>query len=510
MRLDLCLILIAVVTTLLYGLLVVRDRVPTAGLIVLAGLCLVPWLLTGRLSYATPLDYPIIALLALLPLSLSLTFDQSLTVPKIQALVLCVVFFYVIVNYLRHFSRLKLAILGIVLLAFILPTLAVLATNWAGSDFSLPVRAMNRLTALLPFLSRFSAGGGIHVNTTGGTLAFFVPLLLSLLWDNHAFSGAFLAKRRKATLWAVLYKVLICLALVYTLVILVFTSSRGSYLGVLMGIFAVLVWKDKRFLWLIPIGVLVFAIALFVFANGNLADFIALLDTSAEGDTVPVRLQYWQRTLFMIQDFSITGSGIGTYGRVFDELYTFNTFSVLEDPSFYAHNMYLAVAAGMGIPALILYLSLFAAFATMIITTVKNAPPIVRVTLIGLSSGMLAHMVYGLWDNYMLGEKLALVLWLFFALATALYIHRDAFNPQAEAHTVTPITFWQTGKRWAVTFFIGLANWVLFSAAAIALINLNPYLSLTLVVLGGVVLGFLLTRRFTHLQAQINPLPAIQ
>ena len=76
-------------------------------------------------------------------------------------------------------------------------------------------------------------------------------------------------------------------------------------------------------------------------------------------------------------------------------------------------------------------------------------------------------------------------MWLFFALATALYIHRDAFNPQAEAHTVTPITFWQTGKRWAVTFFIGLANWVLFSAAAIAVINLNPYLSLALALLGG-------------------------
>ena len=79
-----------------------------------------------------------------------------------------------------------------------------------------------------------------EIDSWGGRgSAFFVPLLLSLLWDNHAFSGAFLAKRRKATLWAVLYKLLICLALVYTLVILVFTSSRGSYLGVLMGIFAI-------------------------------------------------------------------------------------------------------------------------------------------------------------------------------------------------------------------------------------------------------------------------------
>lgn len=512
-RKDVSLIAIFLLVVLLYALLVIRDTIPPAGLAALAGLWLLHWVLSGHLSSSTPLDMPILGLFALLPLSLSISVNYALTLPKIYGLLLCVAFFYVVINYFRDFKRTPLAIAAFILLALAVPVLGLLAADWAGSSFTLPARILNRLSMNIPLLGKLSTGGGIHVNTIGGTLTFFVPLLISMLWDEGALRRNFLLRFKNPGLHNSLMKLLLLVALALVLVMLVLTQSRGSYLGAGVGVLALLIWKRPRLFWLIPLIIILLVAAFLVFGQGDLRTFFSLLDTSREGDTFWVRLDYWQRTVYLIQDFPVTGVGLGTYGKVFDELYTFTPFSSQGQPAFYAHNMYLAVAASMGIPALVLFCALFSGCASMVYLTYRKVRSSVKILLIGLSCGVLANLAYGLWDNYLLGEKLALVLWVYLGLISAIFIHQERFqhhHHQNEDLTATREHSTRRGfKPWLAQVLIGVVSWVLISLLALAFVNLNAYLSLAIAALGGILLGYLLTRRFETAAVRFEPAPSV-
>ena len=349
---NLTLITIFVTLVGLYAFLMVKDRVPLPGIAFLAILWLAYWVLEKRFSFATPLDLPTLCLLGLLSLSLINSVDMSLTLTKVYGLVLGILTFFWIVNYLRSVAQLKLVILALLILALATPVAGFFATDWTGSSFTLPSRILTYLETFVPALAGFSAGGGIHVNTLGGTLTFFIPLLISLLSDTKAIQRTYLQNSSYSGLVMLLGKILLVISLVLCLIILILTQSRGSYLGVSLGVLTLIIWKTPRLYWLIPFLIVIIISAFLVFGDGNLMKFISILDTSVDGNTLQVRLDYWKRTIFMIQDFPFTGVGLGAYGKVFDDLYTFSPFASETLPSFYAHNMYLGVAASMGLPTL--------------------------------------------------------------------------------------------------------------------------------------------------------------
>ena len=58
----------------------------------------------------------------------------------------------------------------------------------------------------------------------------------------------------------------------------------------------------------------------------------------------------------MIQDFSITGIGMGTYPQVIELLYPLS--AVTYQPAYHSHNLYLQIAVDVGLPGLIAWLSI--------------------------------------------------------------------------------------------------------------------------------------------------------
>lgn len=495
-------VFLLITTIALYILLVIQDNIPVVGLIALVILWLIHWIVNGKFNHTPPIMLPILGLLALIPISIKSSVNLGLTLPKVFGLVLSVVLFYIIINYFHSISRLGLAIIALVLLTIAVPIMGFLAADWSGSSFTLPSRVLNELVQYIPFIDKFSSGGGIHVNTVGGTLTFFVPLLVSILWDDQSINRTYFYPRDNAKTINIICKLLVLSTLTFVLTILILTQSRGSYLGVTVGLLVLLIWKRPKVYWLIPMLVVITLAIFLVFADGNIYKFISLLDTSQESDTLQTRLDYWQRTIFLIQDFPITGVGLGTYGKVFDEIYSFTPFPQEGQPAFYAHNMYLAVAASMGIPALILFFALFSITATMVISMYRKVRSVARILLIGLSCGILANLIYGLWDNYLLGEKLAVVLWIYLGIITAIYIHQNKLAHH-RSQGLTPAEdepqrqqFNLNSKNWVVDFFFGAGNWMLFSLVAIAFININPYVSLAIASVGGILLGFLCTKQF--------------
>ena len=99
----------------LYAIFMVSDKVPLSGFVALGLLWVARWRVTGRVTVATPMDMAILALLAILPVSLYVSTDWSLSLPKVFGLILGIAIFYAVVNAVSTIRRVELATAGLIL-----------------------------------------------------------------------------------------------------------------------------------------------------------------------------------------------------------------------------------------------------------------------------------------------------------------------------------------------------------------------------------------------------------
>jgi putative inorganic carbon (hco3(-)) transporter len=496
-----------VLIIVLYAIFMVSDKVTSAGLAALGFLWIARWWITSRLTLATPMDMPILGILIMLPVSLYASTDWSLSLPKIYGIILGVAIFYAIVNAIDTILKVNLTITGLILLSIAVSGLGLVGTDWLSNKLFSLQQVYKLLPRLIQAVPR-SIAGGIHPNIIGGALAFFIPLQASLLWDGWEFKiMQFVKNERLADIVRVSSKPFLIFSLAITSATLLLTQSRGSILGVFIGLFALAVWHDRRFLWVIPLAALGLLVMVQVWGSGSLTEFVSRMDTTG-GGTFPGRMEIWQRAIYMIQDFPFSGVGIGTFDPVAHVLYPF--FLVGPDVQIpHAHNMLLEVAVDLGIPGLVFYAALLSAFAFSVWRAYQKAARPWRGLIVGLACGMLAHQIFGIMDAYMLGTKLGAVMWLFFGLVTTLYIRRDQLamefteydndkevekagksNVMGSSAVERKSGVWQWLNRLG-TFFLPFAYWALFSMLAISFVGDQPYISLAIALVGGGILGFI-------------------
>jgi len=496
---ELLLLIIFLITITLYAFLMVWDKIPIIGLAILGLFWFLYWKLCGRFKLATPIDLPIILILSFLLVSFYISVDKSLTLPKIFGVILGIAFFYLIINTLRRFQLNYVIIPTLVIIACGISVLGIIGSDWSGSNFFLPSKILNYLSMRSDLIQKLTASGGIHVNTIGGVLTFFVPLLVSLLWDGGSYYDGLLESGHQPRIRQMWYRASVLLALFIVVAVVILTQSRGSILGCVIGVVALLIWRNNRFVILIPIILIALLVSIQVLSNGNINDFITLLDTG-EDTTLQVRFEYWKSVILLIRDFPLTGTGLGTYGKIFNELYDFIPFAARGKDFFYAHNMYLAVVADLGIPGFIVYISLFSSIVPMVLDTIKSIKPDSRTLLIGLTCGFIAHLVYGVWDNFMLGEKLGIVMWIYLGLITAIFLQNDNQINSLWTQENTFIDNLTSRKnpqfwlRWLRNLTIGLGFWIFASIISVSFVNINIYASLIIALFSGVILGALLVK----------------
>jgi putative inorganic carbon (HCO3(-)) transporter len=461
-------------TSALYLLLMVRDTLPPPALIVLLVLWVAFWILNRSLVQANPLNLPILLLLLLLPLSLVVSIDRSPSLTKVYGLALSASFFLLLVSALRSKRFLPLVLVGFVLLAGGICLLGLVGADWSLLSGTLFSPLTDRLPHLIESVPR-STFNGVNVNTIGGALTFFMPLFVLLLWDRAAILQAFHEGTPSIKLPKTLYTLLALGGFLLVSLTLLLTQSRGALLGSLVGILALAVWKDRRFLWVIPVVLLGIALVFLLTAHGNFTTFIRMLDTN-EYNTLSGRLEAWRNAIYLIQDFPVTGAGIGTSSKLFGEVYTFVPFALQGFGSYHAHNLLLAVTIDLGIPGLILYAVLQVAALGMALKAAPQSAAFSRTLLMGLACGLLAHQVFGITDAFLLGTKLGLILWLFLGVIAALY---------TQSATPKPL------RKRSIQAAAGLILWLLLSAAALSLAVTNIYISLAVALVFGICLGVL-------------------
>jgi len=126
------------------------------------------------------------------------------------------------------------------------------------------------------------------------------------------------------------------------------TSSRGGMLG--LGVISLGIWyKTKRkFLFLFPM-----AICVFMFLNLLSVEQKDRIENigKEKDESAMDRINLWRDGIRIIQDYPITGVGIDNFRPVSFKLYN-------NDKKLAPHNIYIQAASELGLPGLIIFLSI--------------------------------------------------------------------------------------------------------------------------------------------------------
>jgi len=148
-------------------------------------------------------------------------------------------------------------------------------------------------------------------------------------------------------------KILLCILSFILFTALILTFSRGAYIGIIAGVISALIIYRKNIserikLPAIIIG-LAFLLALFFTNNPIQNRLLSSFDTS-EGSNLG-RFSMWKEAALTIEKHPLLGTGIGNFPLAVLPSATYR------DP-IYAHNLYLDIAAELGLPALIMFVIL--------------------------------------------------------------------------------------------------------------------------------------------------------
>ncbi len=383
---------------------------PTATILALL-LVLVTWSLPPLLKHrpflpSTPFNITLLLWLFMLIVSIGITADPDLTLPKATGLLLGFALWRYIVWYIRDEQLLQWGIVGLLLLSFGFILFGVLGTGWAS-----------KVPSLTPILSKLPSTfihlpegneTGISANQLAGTLEIPLFLILSILlsWRPHRYLA--------------ISKIGLFLLFIGLTGIMILTQSRSGWIGSISGLFALL------FLWavMLPRSKKRTVVRFFLTLSIMLALFGAIqigseniqnlweepAQETAVGNLVSInfRKEVWQWALAGTTDFPFTGMGLGTFRQVARRLYPLNVSPTYDIA--HAHNIFLQVTLDLGIPGLIAYMALL---ITAVFTGWQTARQNERLRpfAFGLLAGIAALHIYGLTDALAPGSKSGLIFW---------------------------------------------------------------------------------------------------
>lgn len=398
-------------------------------------LWLARWRARGRLTVPTPLDWPIVVLLAMVAVAVWLSTVPALAAEKGAGIVLGIAIYYAIVNSVRRESSLWFAAGLLVAAGALLALIGLFGTSWWTGGKTLPLQPIyEALPRLITFIPR-SRTGGIHPNQIGGTLVLMLPPTL----------GVWLALRRTPRLQRLLGvpPTLILAVAVFIALMILLIQSRGAWLGIL-GVFVAGVALRRRWLaWATLTLTLVVCAAL-------AAEVLPRLDTDAllsPSETLPSdlarvvmdmdnltrpdwegyspnwlnRLEIWRNALLTLLDYPFTGVGLAAWPQVSAANYVYQVSGaqfVLNEMT-HAHNIYLEAAVNFGVPGLVAFLALVLGYFASVGRSLRQLSTEHRWLLLGLAGGLLAHLLHGLVDAIAFGAKPGALLWALLGLSVA-------------------------------------------------------------------------------------------
>lgn len=202
---------------------------------------------------------------------------------------------------------------------------------------------------------------------------------------------ALLLLQQKQPRWQRLY-CLGCLAI--TLAALLFSASRGGFIGLVAGCLLFLLRSRQR----VRNSILVFATIAVLSLPMQISPVQRLLHpTRSDQDAQQTRLAVWSGGLKMIADHPIFGVGLDNYRIATPTYVDFTKIPVGESGFRVAHNSYLEIAAELGLPALLVFVgilvSTFRSLGRVYRAAMSSGDEFLRRVALGMQAGILGAAV---------------------------------------------------------------------------------------------------------------------
>lgn len=223
---------------------------------------------------------------------------------------------------------------------------------------------------------------------------------------------------------------------------LVFTWSRGAWLGVLLAILLFLLCLSHKALSWVLIGALP-AAALLPFAPQNILRRFASIGSRTD-TSILYRIHLWEGVEQMLGDHWLTGVGVGE--SAFCAVYATYALPGIET-AMHSHSLYLQLLCSLGVVGL-------AAFALVMLFWLRRALGYVRygqlrtprLVVLGGVAGIVALLVMGIFDDVWYNYRIYMLFWVLMGLVTAQVriAEREterANNPISDVRTQGEIVF---------------------------------------------------------------------
>ena len=365
---------------------------------------------------ATPLNGALLLLSATILTSLLVTFDLAFSLNKISGVLLGVSVFFTTVRWLDDTGSLKLGLSGFLLGGVTFALFGFLGTQWSLKIETFQV-IINRLPPIIRGLP--GAADGFHPNAVAGILLLFLPLQTILLLETTVCQT--LSKKSEME-WLCTGPGIAMQIVLLTLTFGVFllTQSRGAWLSFGVIMLALLSWHSsltRRWFVIVILGA-----ALLMFVMGPQRVFALVFNDSGSIELGwAARVELWSRAIYGIEDFPLTGMGIGNFRYAMPIMYP----AFLTSPDFdvaHAHNHLLQAALDLGVLGLVAYLSLWLGAAVMLLWVYRfSHNNLYRTAAVGLGTGLMAHFIFSMTDAIPLGTKAGVIFWATLGLATGMF-----------------------------------------------------------------------------------------
>jgi len=404
---------------------------------------------------ATPLNAALTLIALMVAVSLCVTYDLSLSTPKVSGMVLGFGLYFAVLRAGRHSSGwwwslllylglgLGVALLGLIGMRPLLDTEKIVLLN----------RIMGHIPSLVAGLP--GAEAGFHPNEVAGALTWVLPVFLTLscysllphqgqrqpgVEPGSVPAVAMASRLTAAQHWLV--RVILWSGTLLISAVFVLTQSRSGYLGMAFACLVLfLIALPRRGRQVAMFFLLVAGLVLVLLSMDGapqIWDWMAGGPTlnSVEGvfstNSIDDRLKIWPRAISGLQDFPITGMGMNTFRQVIYLLYGLPH----KNPQFdiaHAHNEFLQAGLDLGIPGLIAFIALYILAFWMAnrvwrLAGSYGAPQRVlqRAIVLGLGGGLLAHLLYGLTDAVVLGAKPGALFWMLLGLIASNFLQVES------------------------------------------------------------------------------------
>lgn len=305
-----------------------------------------------------------------------------------------IMFYFVVVNTIRTKQQ-WIALIKLFLVSAFVVSLYGVAQNFLGVNSTESWLDENMFQNIKVRVYSFFN----NPNVLGEFLVVTIPLTAAVIWGK-------IREEHKTVFGIIFITMAACM---------IFTWSRGAWLGMLFACALFFVIMDKRWVIIGVLALLLLPLLMVLSGNTTILERIMSVGNTADTSTA-YRVSIWRASIDIIRNFWLSGIGIGS--EAFKKVYPAYALSGAGF-ALHSHNLYLQIWVEMGLIGICSLISMILMFVKQVfskkIIGIRRTSNYAKI-IIAIGAGVLGFMLQGLTDYVWYNYKILMTFWVFIAL----------------------------------------------------------------------------------------------